>query len=120
MKRRFLYRCIVIGLCFNSCYKPHYPALATIYLSQEYKDYVVFQPGSYWIYQDSANSSERDSINLTNHNDYIEPQVGRNYPPREYFNNLLWSSRAWYLEAKGSVADSTHSFYTIDSDAKDI
>ncbi len=38
---------------------------STYYLSQEYKDYVVYKVGSYWIYEDSASKSV-DSIYLYN------------------------------------------------------
>jgi hypothetical protein len=118
MKPWFLYWCVLIVLSMSSCYKRHYPALATIYLSQEFKDYAVFQPGSYWIYQDSANASSTDSIILTTHTDLFQPQENL-IPPFEYFNDLLWSSKDWYVPANGGCGLGPDSnsicYYSVDS-----
>ncbi len=40
---------------------PGTPADQTLYIPQEAKDYCYFQPGTYWVYQDSA-TGELDSV----------------------------------------------------------
>ena len=58
---------ILSALCFSvTCAKKEkeYP---TYYLGQEYKDYVVYKTGSYWIYEDSA-SKIIDSVCLYKQN----------------------------------------------------
>jgi|ERR1017187_4537284 hypothetical protein len=47
----------------------------TIDFDQNFKDYVVYSPGSYWIYRDSANSSNVDSVALTSYT-YGQIRVG--------------------------------------------
>jgi len=63
-------------LCLASnCKKEEMP---TYYMPQEFKDFVVFPQGSYWIFVDS-DSGEYDSLNLTNSNIYIKENKNSNF-----------------------------------------
>jgi hypothetical protein len=52
---------LLLGILLNACWKPKYD---NEYISQEAKDYCMFEEGSYWIYQDSV-TSNLDSVILT-------------------------------------------------------
>ena len=52
---------LLLGILLNACWKPKYEYE---YISQEAKDYCMFEEGSYWIYQDSVTSNV-DSVILT-------------------------------------------------------
>jgi hypothetical protein len=54
---------LFLGFLFilNSCKKPE--ELPTYYIPQEFKDYVVFPVGSYWVYKDSV-SGVLDTVTL--------------------------------------------------------
>jgi hypothetical protein len=55
-----LFYILLICLIFSSCIKTH-----THHISQENKEYFLFDVGSYWIFQDSA-TLEIDSMVVTN------------------------------------------------------
>ena len=70
MKRAKFIIIILSALCFFvTCVKKEtvYP---TYYFGQEFRDYVIYKPGSYWIYQELA-TGEIDSIYLYKQSFYI-------------------------------------------------
>ena len=70
MKSKFyLFILIISILCIASdCDRDNRP---TYYMTQDFKDYVMYPVGSYWVYVDSI-SGETDSIVLTEQETFIE------------------------------------------------
>ncbi len=70
MKTKFyLFVLIISFLCLASdCGRYNRP---TYYMPQDFKDYVMYPVGSYWVYEDSI-SGETDSIVLTEQETFIE------------------------------------------------
>ncbi|MBX2986199.1 MAG: hypothetical protein KF882_09575 [Bacteroidia bacterium] len=65
MKKLILLISIAILATISSCKKDKKcPDISTILIEQEMKDWIVFQPGSYWIYIDSITGSY-DSVYVT-------------------------------------------------------
>jgi len=93
MKVRLLCYSIFLLSCCGSCVNPVKP---TQYLTQDIKDYTAFKVGSYWIYQDSSNTANRDSIILVYHNLHIsthqEPALDGGTSSFEEFTDTLASS----------------------------
>jgi hypothetical protein len=95
---------LIIGFLGTKCRKDNTPP-PTYYLPQEIKDYMYFQPGTYWVYKDSA-SGVLDSVTVTEANsemftDMFDPPANKishieerftvktfsNYENIEYFYN---------------------------------
>jgi len=73
-------------------------------MTRELKDYTDFKVGSYWIYRDSTNSADLDSIFLFSHNQFIHPgDDGSDGPgPFEEFTDTLFSSINGKFAADGN------------------
>jgi len=94
MRSKFLYGFALLSACSWSCINPVYPAKPTLYLTKEFKDFTDFKAGSYWIYEESKNSANQDSIAVIFHNQLISPSIdGEDGPgPFEEFTDTLSSS----------------------------
>ena len=74
----------------------------TYYLSEEFKSYIIFNKGSFWIYE--SNSNERDTIELTN----IKHSIGGNHasPPIELYN--LFTSSSYHGDLSYTAVCNSH------------
>ncbi len=104
MRYGFLYSLVFLISCGWSCIKPNKPVQ---YLSQEIKDYTDYKTGSYWVYQDTKNSANQDSISLIYHNQFIIPgEDGADGPgPSEAFNDTFVSSLNGKFMGSGSGSE---------------
>jgi len=109
----FFYTLLFLIFLGYSCAKrgAHYP---TQYMSQEFKDYADFMQGSYWVYVDSTNYGNLDSISLASHSQHVvqAPQ------PYEIIEDSYNSSKDGGFTAFGGVeGDSGYCNYYILDDA---
>lgn len=68
----------------------------TYYMDQEFKDYIVFNSGSYWVYQDSLDSSKIDSVTLTSQEIEIVETKHFDFDYEAIYQNY-YSTKSTYL-----------------------
>jgi len=78
--RNSLYLVIFILLNSADCSKPG--SEPTCYISEEFKSYVIFNDGSYWVYQDQSGNWDTVKIIKTEHTIIDNPYTS----PRERYN----------------------------------
>lgn len=71
-----------------------------IRFSEEYTRYTVFNPGAYWIYQDSSGRLT-DSLVLLNQSLLFSPECDYHGNPTEYLSQEFYSSLGGNVEASG-------------------
>src|ERR1039458_7765326 len=104
MRLNFFYALLFLVILGYSCAKRevHYP---TQYMNQEFKDYADFKAGSYWVYEDSTNHGNVDSIYLASHHQYVLSGI----TPYETIEDGYYSSKDGRVTAFGGVVkDSTY------------
>lgn len=109
MKKSILYLLLffVLFTCLGvKCKKDKKP---TYYMPQEFKDYVMFPFGSYWIYEDSI-SGEVDSLNLINFNIFIQETNTRNYDYEKMVQNFS-SSKSANFSTETLRSDEYYEYY---------
>jgi hypothetical protein len=71
---------------------PGTPADQTLYIPQEAKDYCYFQPGTYWVYQDSA-TGELDSVYVYEAGAGIDTVIATQSNPTEGIFEWLYCNK---------------------------
>jgi len=106
MKSKFPLLILIISILFlaSGCKKK-----PTYYMPQEFKDYVDFPVGSYWIYEDSV-SGIKDSIYLYGRNLTIY-EFEQNYFNYERLEQNFYSSYNNHLRAQSCLFSDDPSFY---------
>ena len=106
MKSKFPLLILIISILFlaSSCKKK-----PTYYMPQEFKDYVDFPVGSYWVYEDSV-SGIKDSIYLYGRNLTIY-ELNNFYCNCEKLEQNFYSSYNNHLRAQSWLISDDPSFY---------
>ncbi|MDI6832759.1 MAG: hypothetical protein QMD02_02790 [Bacteroidales bacterium] len=107
MKSKFLLFILIISILFlaSGCKKK-----PTYYMLQEFKDYVMYPVGSYWVYEDSI-SGNIDSINLIDYKIYIFDPEHTCYCNYEKLEQNFYSSYNNHLHAQSWLDMDDPSFY---------
>jgi len=107
MKTKFPLFILIISILFLAADCNKKP---TYYMPQEFKDYVIYPVGSYWVYEDSI-SGNIDSIYLIDYKIYIFDTEHAYYFKYERLEQNFYSSYNNHLRARSWLTTDDPSFY---------
>ena len=105
MRAKLLYYSAFLLTFCMSCVQPVPPNKQTTdYMIQDFKDYTDFKAGSYWIYQNSTNTANFDSIVVVSHNQFVNSSQDEPEGPGpfEEFADTLFSAIDGKFTASGN------------------
>ncbi len=103
-------------ICLSSCTPigiGPYPVRPTQYIPKDFKDYADFKSGSYWVYENTANASDIDSVTITSHVQRVEGQPDGLAPCEQITDQIHSSATGNYFASTGIEPDSVYCDYTL-------